>query len=200
MLLFLLVVILAGFAVQDSVELANGSTVTVSATVNTSITCSTNISSAALGTLSSAAIASTTGSGNASTSLSCNTGLGCTLTVQDAGNGVNPGLATTSPAYIIGSASAAFADTATLSAGTEGYGIQATSTSEGSGGALSLNPRYSNTSYAAVGGLELSAQTLASSTAQISNRSVVVSHWAAISATTQAGSYGDTITYSCTGN
>src|SRR3990167_7873209 len=114
-------VLIVAMVVQASLETVQGSTVTVTATVTESVTCSTDNSTAALGT-----IASTSGTGNASTSFSCNTGLGCTLTVLDAGNAVNPGLTTTSPAYIIGSASAAFADTATLVAGTEGYGIQAT--------------------------------------------------------------------------
>jgi len=193
-------VLIVAMVVQASLETVQGSTVTVTATVTESVTCSTNNSTAALGTLASNAIASTSGTGNASTSFSCNTGLGCTLTVLDAGNAVNPGLTTTSPAYIIGSASAAFADTATLVAGTEGYGIQATSTNEGSGGSITLPIRYSSPTYAAVGGLEITAQTLASSTAQVASRSVVVSHWAAISGTTQAGIYSDTITYSCTGN
>jgi hypothetical protein len=200
-LLCSVVLILSVILVQATIETVwSAGVVTVTATVNTTVTCTSNTSSASLGTLSSASIASTTGTGNASTSLSCNTGLGCTLTVADAGNGSNPGLATTSPAYIIGSANGSFAASSTLSAGTEGYGIQAATTTEGSGGSLTLARRYASTSYASVGGLSLSALTLASSTAQISSRSVVVSHWAAISGTTQAGVYSDTITYSCTGN
>lgn len=197
----LIAVLVVGSLVQASIEKVSATgIVTVTASVTQTVTCSSNIATAALGTLSSLSISSTTGSNNASTSLSCNAGLGCTLTVQDAGNSVNPGLATTSPAYLIGSSNATFAASTTLVAGTEGYGIQASSTSEGSGGAITLSKRYASTTYASIGGLSLSATTLASSTSQISNRSVLVSHWAAISGTTQAGVYSDTITYSCTGN
>ena len=194
-----LAVALALFVV-DAVNIAESSTVTVSATVGTSVTCISSTSTVAFGTLSSAAIASTSPLTSASTSLSCNTGLGCTLTVLDEGNGANPGLATTSPAYIIGSANSSFVDEIQLIAGTEGYGIQASSTSEGSGGSITVLRKYSSSTYAGVGGLERTAQTLASSTVQISNRSVLVTHWAAISGTTQAGIYNDTITYSCTQN
>lgn len=158
----------------------------------TTVSCNTNISSTSFGTLSSGSI--TTASPNASTTMSCsNTSAGCSLTIQGAGNGVSPGLATTSPAYLIPST------TATLSAGTEGYGIQATTTATGSGGTLTLNSLYNKIGNA-VGALSLSAITLASSTVDVTNREVVVPHLAAISTQTQAGSYVDTITYSCTAN
>lgn len=156
------------------------------------VSCSTNITSTSFGTLTTGSVS--TASFNASTTMSCsNTSLGCTLTVQGAGNGTSPGLATTSPAYLILSV------TATLSAGTEGYGIQATTTATGSGGTLGLNSIYNKTGNA-VGALSLSAITLASSTIDVTNREVVVPHLAAISTQTQAGSYADTITYSCTAN
>jgi hypothetical protein len=169
---------------------ASGSTVTVTATVATSVTCSTDNSSTAFGTLTSGSISTSTP--NASTTLSCNTGLGCTLSVSDS----NHGLATTSPAYTINSG------TATLSAGTEGYGIQATTTATGSGGTLTINAIFGGAKFNSndVGMVTTTAATLASSTASVSNREVVVKHKAAISGTTQAGSYSDTVTYSCTGN
>ncbi len=180
---------------------AQSATVTVSASVTSTITCNTNISSSAFGALTSLAVATSTP--NASTSLSCNTGLGCTLSVSDAGNAVNGGLATSSPAYLIPSPASGFPTTATLAAGTEGYGIQATTTAAGSGGTLSLNSIYNPvTSFSGttVGRLSVSTVTLASSTVGVSGREVVVRHLAAISATTQAGSYADTLTYSCTAN
>src|SRR5690348_15301214 len=80
---------------QTSIVKGNNNPVTVTATVNQTVTCNTNINSTALGVLTSNAISSTTGSNNASSSLTCNDGLGCTLSIQDQGDGVNPGLATT---------------------------------------------------------------------------------------------------------
>lgn len=175
------------------------STVTVSATVASSVTCSTDITSTAFGTLTSTAI--TTSTATASTTLSCNVGLGCTLSINDAGNAVNGGLSTSSPAYLIPSPNAAFSATATLVAATEGYGIIGTTTAAGSGGTLGVAARYLQTFTGnTVGGLTTSTLTLVSSTAAVSGREVLVRHKAAISGTTQAASYTDTITYSCTSN
>jgi len=156
------------------------------------VACSTDISSISFGTLSENSIS--TASPNASTTMSCsNTASGCTLSIQDAGNGLSPGLATTSPAYLINS------NSTTLSAGTEGYGIQATTTSSGNGGSLSLNMAYNKVGND-VGELSTTTVILASSTVDVSGREVVVTHKAAISSLTHAGSYTDTITYSCTAN
>ena len=92
--------------------------------------------------------------------------------------------------------------TAALSAGTEGYGIQATSTASGSGGTLGLNATYGGSKFNTnnVGALSTSDVLLASSTVATTGREVVVKHKAAISTVTQSGNYTDTITYSCTGN
>lgn len=156
------------------------------------ISCSTNISSTSFGTLTTASVF--TSSPNASTTISCsNTSSGCALYVADAGNGSNPGLATTTPAYLIPS------NTATLSAGAEGYGIQATTTASGSGGTLGVNATYNKINND-VGGLSLSVVTLASSTIDATNREIVATHKAAISNNTLSGNYSDTITYSCTVN
>ncbi len=165
----------------------SSSTVTVSATVASSVTCSTNNTSTAFGTLTTATIATSTP--NASSTISCNTGNGCTLSVNDA----NAGLATSSPAYTIPTTRGA------LSAGAEGYGIRATTTATGSGGALTIKSIYLVEGNS-VGELNTTSTVLASSTASISSREVVVYHRAAISGTTQAASYTDTITYSCAGN
>jgi hypothetical protein len=115
------------------------------------------------------------------------------LSVQDAGNGASPGLATTTPAYLIPSANA------TLSAGTEGYGIQAATTAVGSGAVLNVNSIYEKIGND-VGGLTIANTTIASSSAAFTNREILVTHKAAIGILTNAGSYTDTITYSCTGN
>lgn len=165
------------------------STVTVSATVASSVTCSTDNTSTSFGTLTSSVIATSTP--NASSTMSCNTGTGCTLSINDA----SAGLATSSPAYTIPTVRT------TLSAGTEGYGIIATTTATGSGGTLSIKSIYLNSFTGnTVGELNTTSTVLASSTASVSNREVVVKHKAAVSGTTQAASYADTITYSCAGN
>jgi hypothetical protein len=161
-------------------------TVGVSATVNQSVTCSTDAASTAFSTLTTAEV--TTSTPNASTTMSCNVGIGCVLYVKDS----NAGLATTSPAYTINS------NTATLAAGSEGYGIQATTTTSGSG-TIGLNALFGPTKWDTnqVGALTTSNVWIASSTAAVSGKEVVVKHKAAISGTTQAGTYSDTVTYEC---
>lgn len=192
-------ILLIGGALIMSSNIVSSSTVTVSATVASSITCTTDNTTTSFGTLTTGAIA--TSSLTASTSLSCsNVATGCTLFVADAGNGTNGGLATTSPAYLIPSPAAGFPTTATLVAGTEGYGIQATSTAVGSGATLGFNTIYNSYNTNTVGKLATTTQVVASSTSQTTNREVVVKHKAAISGTTQAATYTDTITYSCLGN
>lgn len=177
---------------------ATTSAVTVSASVTATISCSTNATSTAFGALTSASIS--TASPNASTTISCaNSAPGCTFYVKDAGNATNGGLATTSPAYLIPSPNAAFTATATLVAATEGYGIQAATTTAGSGAIFTVGARYLQTGDT-VGGLVVTNTTLVSTSATSSGREVLITHKAAISASTPAGSYSDTITYECTAN
>jgi len=183
------------FWTVDLAHSATTSSVTVSATVTNTVSCSSDQSSTSFGTLSSLVVSTSTP--NVVSNLSCNSGGGCTLNVQDAGNTSSPGLyaaaATSSPIIL--------SSTATLSAGTEGYGIQATNTPSGSGAVLTVNATYLHaTSTLAVGGLTIANAVLASSILPISNRQVAVAHAVAISGLTKAGAYADTITYSCTGN
>jgi len=131
------------------------------------------------------------------------------LKIHDWGDNINsdPGLwnSTSGPDTIV-SPNAGEAATAVLAGGTEGYGIiAATTTGDGSGSELTIAQRY-NTFYLsgldpdAVGGLYWgtpTALTIASSSAAMTNRLVVVSHKAAISAATLAGNYKDTIIYTC---
>jgi hypothetical protein len=97
---------------------------------------------------------------------------------------------------LIESPNATFTATSTLVAGTEGYGIQATTTAAGSGATLTIAAKYLQTGDT-VGGLTTTNGTLASNNATSSNREVVVTHKAAIANTTPSGNYNDTITYSC---
>lgn len=158
-----------------------------------SISCSTNVSSVSFGQMNNSNIFTATP--NASTTVSCNyTNAGCSLYIKDSGNGTNSGLyKSNNPTYLINSA-----DT-TLTAGTNGYGIQATTTSAGSGALLSLNSKYNKTGNL-VGGLTITNTLLASSTSDITGREVVVTHKAAVSSQALSGNYTDTITYECVAN
>jgi len=181
-----------------SADLVLGDDVTVSATVSETVSCAASTTTTAFGTLTTSAVSTSTP--DVTITMSCNYASGCTLKVQDDGNATNPGLYSTTVAYLIGSADAAYADTATLAAGTEGYGIQGSTNANGSGGTLTITTRYNQTGNA-VGGFEITDQSISSSTEPIANRETVVKHKAAISGLTKAATnYSDILTYSCTGN
>ena len=168
--------------------------VAVTATVGQTITCTTPSTSTAFGTLSSASIS--TGATNATTTVSCgNVAGGCTLYVKDS----NGALATST--FTIPSPNAAFSASTTLVAGTEGYGISATTTSAtGTGAVLTIAGRYlvaGDATGNVVGGATTTNQTIANTTATTSGRFITVTHKAAISDATEAGIYADTVTYEC---
>ncbi len=118
---------------------------------------------------------------------------GFQITVQDTGNNTNPGLyKSTSPTYLIPSPNSSFSATATLAAGTDGYGIQATTTNPN----ITINSRYNQTGNT-VGGLTLTATVLATSSISLSSASITVIHKASVSPLAPTGNYSDTITYSC---
>lgn len=171
--------------------------VSVSATVSTSVTCNFSTTTTAFGNIDTSAVF--TSSPNVTATVSCNPGAGCTLTVRDQGNGTNGGLYNSSQSYLIPSPASGFPNTATLVAGTDGYGVQAATTTNGSGGTLSLNSIYNQTGNT-VGKLATTSQTLASSSQPVANREVVVTHKTAVSGLAPAGSYADTITYQCASN
>jgi hypothetical protein len=167
-------------------------TTSVTATVASTVSCAPDGSTAALGTLLVGSVS--TASPAITVTNSCNSGGGCTIYVNDAGNTSNPGLyasaATGTP--LIASA------TATLAAGTEGYGLQATTTGAGTGSALTLSATYDKSGND-VGGLAIAATQIASASAPFSAKVITVDTKAAISVLTKAGTYADTITYSCVG-
>jgi hypothetical protein len=198
----ILVAILMGYMIfEHFIYLASAQTtgtVTVTATVTTSVTCNLSTTTTDFGTLSVSAV--TNSSPNVTTTVSCNPAAGCQVKVRDQGDGTNGGLyKSNSPTHLIPSPAAGFPDTATLVAGTEGYGIQAATTTAGSGVTLSLNSIYNQTGNT-VGKLATTSVVLASSSEPVSNREIVVTHKAAISGLTKAGSYQDTITYECVSN
>lgn len=183
----------------DFVIAQTSSQVTVTANVLATVSCNAAPTTTSFGSIDSNNIY--TSSPNVTTTISCaNSSLGCTLFVEDLGSTSSPGLYKgDAPTHLIPSPDAAFSATATLVAGTDGYGIQGATTTNGSGSILSLNPRYNQTG-SVVGGLTTTTITLASSSATTSNREVLITHRAAVSAPTPSGNYSDTITYSCVVN
>lgn len=174
------------------------SQVSVSANVVATVSCNAAPTSTSFGSIDDNAIY--TSSPNVTTTLSCaNSSLGCSLFVKDQGSTSSPGLYNGSVSYLIPSPNSAFSATATLAAGTEGYGIQGATTTAGGGSILTLNIRYNQTGNT-VGGLTTTTIILASSSATTSNREVVITHKSAVSVSTPSGNYSDTITYSCVAN
>lgn len=178
-------------SVTPSTAVAISGTTTLQSTP--SISCTASTSTTDFGTLTPDAVYTSTP--NVTLTISTTYSTGFTLYVHDAGAGTGqPGLYSTTTGDLIDSL------TTTLSAGTEGYGIQAATTTAGSGATLTINSIYLKTGND-VGGLETSDVALASSTASCTNREIVVTHKAAISNLTKAASdYLDIITYSCSGN
>ena len=170
-----------------SADTVKGDDVLVTATVG-AVTCSVDATSTALGTLRTDQIS--TASPDIVATMACGSvPTGCTLYVNDAGDTSNPGLYSSGASYLVTSTDA------TLSAGSEGYGIQATTTDPG----WTINPKYVVTGTD-VGGLTIGNTTYASSSSGLSTSTATTTHKAAIATTTPAGSYVDTITYSCTAN
>lgn len=210
---YVLVFVLGGFILLYGIwpeiapEANADDVVGVSASVSTSVTCASDPATSTFPALTTTAVATSTP--NATTTLSCNYAAGCTLRVYDQGNGINPVMASTtaSTTIYIGSADNSYANTATLIAGTEGYGIKGATTSAGTGQELRMtNARYNQYNLGvgnyAVGGLEITSgqQQIASSTLPVSGRQLVVTHLAAIDGLTEAGDYSDQNFYTCIGN
>ena len=181
--------------VLPSPDTAMGDTVTVSAVVSGTYSCSYSTTTASFGTITTSAVATA----YSSTTIDVTSNTITYVKVYDAGDTSNPGLYYAGGPDLIGSADSAYGDTATLVAGTEGYGIQGAVTAGGSGGDFTIAATYLQTSDN-VGGLELagSEQTLASSDAAVTRKEVVVTYKAAVSSSNLSGTYTDTVTYTCT--
>jgi hypothetical protein len=164
-----------------AVAIVTSSQVAISATVNPTITFSISSNSIGFGVLTATAVSSQTNT----LTLSTNASDGANITVYDLNAGL---LQNVTSGHLIASA------TATLAAGTEGYGINGT----GGGGLATVSP-YNGTGDA-VGALQKSAQSLASISTPVSGGTVTVNYLAAISAVTPAGTYADTVTFIATGN
>jgi len=174
-----------------AVEIITDDQVSMSATVDPAITFSLSANSSDFGVITTSAPKSASPNITLTTTTNANTGF--TLTVRDEGSGTNPGLYNSIGSYLVASS------TATLAASTEGYGIQGATNGNGSGGTITIAATYDKTSND-VGGLQRTAQTLATAGSPVNLREVVVTHKASVSGLTKAGSYNDTLTYICTGN
>lgn len=178
-------------SVTPSTPVAISDTTTLQST--TTVGCTASTSTTDFGTLTPDAVYTSTP--NVTVTIFTTYSNGFTLSVHDTGAGAGqPGLYSATTGDLIESL------TTTLSAGTEGYGIQAATTTAGSGAEVSISSSYLKT-VNDVGGLSTSDVVLASSTAPCTDREVVVTHKTTISNLTKAASdYSDTITYSCSGN
>jgi len=153
------------------------------------ISCSLSSTSTSFAVLSPSNVS--TSSPDITLTVSATSTSGVNISVNDVGNSANPGLyKSTPPTYLIQS------QDATLSAGTDGYGIQAATTTAGSGAILNLSSKYNKTGNN-VGGLTTTTTQLASSTADLTNREIIIKHKAAVSFSVPTGNYSDTITYTC---
>jgi hypothetical protein len=160
--------------------------VLMSASIDPSITFSVSANASEFGSLSTGSI--TTSTPNITLTIATNAGSGYSITVKDLGSGAAGGLYNTAQSALIASASA------TLSAGTEGYGIQ------GASATATIAAPYNGSSNT-VGALQITPQTLATYTTNTTaNHTVTVTHKAAVSGSTKAGYYYDTITYIGTAN
>jgi hypothetical protein len=148
------------------------------------ITCSLSATSTSFSSLSPSAVSTS----SPDITITITSSGGFQINVKDAGNGTNPGLyKSTTPTYLISSGDA------TLSAGTDGYGIQATTTNS----SISINVKY-NKNGDDVGGLSLTDVVLATSSVGVSNATINIKHKASVSSLAPTGDYQDTITYTCT--
>jgi hypothetical protein len=172
--------------------------VSMAAEVSSMISCTSPLTANNFGAIDNVAIYNATTS---STTVSSNGAV--YMKVYDSGDGAaNPGLYKNPD--LIRSPNYAMAATATLPIGTEGYGIMAATNTSASAGALviSRNYFYASTTNIA-GGIPYgagAAKTVASSSASVSSGVIWVTYAVAVSGTTTAGAYTDTVTYSCSGS
>jgi|GEM_PF-915368 len=181
-----------------AVEIVSNNQVSVTGTVDPSISCSIDNNSSSFSTFTINTV--TSGSSTITWTVSTNATGGYSLSVKDVGNTTNPGLYSAGAGYLIGSADTSFSSTADLStSGLTGYGLQGTKTNGDAGSsATSVSSPYTSTSNT-VGKLQLTAQTLASAAGPVSNATVTSTLKAKVTGLVPAGSYIDTLTYVCTG-
>jgi len=163
---------------------------TVTGTVDPTITFSLSANSTDFGVISTSS--ATTSTPNITLTISTNAQTGYTITVQDQGNGTNPGLYNSTASAILGSADNSYNNSADL-ATTAGYGIQ------GSSATATIAAPY-NVTGTNVGGYERTAQNLATYGSAADSQTITITSKARAAGTTPAGTYNDTVTVIATGN
>lgn len=164
-------------------------TISVTATVPPTFSVSLGSTTAALGTLSAGSISS--GAGNTVT-ISTNAGSGWNAYVRS----TNAGLTSANVSYTVSTAGSIDAAPSTLSAGTEGYVLDADLTTDaGGGGTVSIAGEYNGTTTSQGGTLSTTFQVFASSTGPANGDVVTLVPRVAISNLTKAAAdYADTLT------
>ena len=174
--------------------ITNGS-VTVTGVVPPTITFNLSSNSTSFGVMQIGTVNTSTPS--TTLTLSTNAKSGAEISVYDQGNGTTSGMYSSLDNHTIPSSST------TLTAGTEGYGINASVTStNGTGGvvgSLTIQNPYNGTGNS-VGALSTTSQELASTSSPLYIVTTQVNYLASISVTTPSGVYQDQVTYIATGN
>lgn len=163
--------------------------ISVTATVPPTFSVALGSTTAALGTLSTGSISS--GAGNTIT-ISTNAGAGWNAYVRS----TNAGLTSANVSYTLATAGTIDAAPSTLSAGTEGYVLDADLTTDaGGGGTVSIAGEYNGTTTSQGGTLSTTFQSFASSTGPANGDVVTLVPRVAISNLTKAAAdYADTLT------
>jgi len=180
-----------------SINSANSDNVSVSATVSSSmISCTTGTDTINfLATLDNTSIATTS---DATTTMSSSGSI--QLTVYDTGSSSYGGGLNKSGNGFIESPNTAFDASTSLVAGTEGYGLQAATTS-GTNLKISAKYYYASSSSVVVGRIATptTGTVVASSSVAVTSEMVAATLKAAAAITTPGGAYTDTLTFTCTG-
>ena len=189
-LLVISVIGINGLIVVKQVEAQTTDTaaIAVSATVAQTIDISVSSSALNFGTLSSGSVSAT----NTNFIVATNATNGYTVTIYDVGDGTTGGLATSSALIAaLGSASS------TLTAGTQGYGAQCSTTDAD----VNIYAVYNDwTGANNVGPLATTTNNFTSSTSATAGDQSALYLRAAISSTSTVGTYEDIITLTATGS
>ena len=180
-----------------AVEIVANDQVTVSASVDPSITFSLSANATDFGVLAPAVV--DTATTNITLTIGTNAANGYKIYANDAGNGTNPGLARTVPsAAIIGSADSSYNTTYDLDGAGAGYGIYTVDTETDA----DIAADYDHTDVSnEVGGLTITQKQYAEYvTGMTADHTIVVKHKAKAATFTGAGAYTDTITWVATAN
>jgi len=165
-------------SLPSSVSAATTATATVNVQATVAETISITVSSSImdLGILTDSTVSATSNNFTVKT----NAGNGYTVTIKDTGSSTSPGLwKSSAPTNLIPSITAT-----PLTAGSQGYGAQGTST------AMGIYSPY-NVSGNNVGQLQITTQNFASSSSATAGAQATLTLKATISATTTAGAYSD---------